>query len=81
MEHTGTRMAKEQRRYNSYLLRIWQVGNGNVPEWRLSLEETRTRERHGFANLAVLMAFLEQQMAQEHAQDPSLLSGDQTASG
>jgi hypothetical protein len=48
--------------HHSYLLRVWRAGNGNAPEWRCSLEDTRTRERHGFADLASLLAFLEEQI-------------------
>jgi hypothetical protein len=58
-----------QQLHRSYLLRVWRAGNGNAPEWRCSLEDTRTRERHGFADLASLLAFLEQQIekGQPHA--------------
>ena len=51
-----------QQRHRSYLLRLWRAGNGNAPEWRMSLEDTLTRERHGFADLAGLVAFLEEQI-------------------
>ena len=38
-------MASEQRGYHSYLLRLWQAGNGDAPEWRILLEHVRTREK------------------------------------
>jgi hypothetical protein len=55
-------MASEQRGYRSYLLRLWQVGNGDAPEWRIVLEDVRTRERHSFASVDQLADFLLVQM-------------------
>jgi hypothetical protein len=56
-------MAPGQRQHHrSYLLRIWRAGNGDAPEWRLSLEDAQTHERHGFTDLESLAAFLDQQM-------------------
>lgn len=43
-------------RYRSYLLRLWAEGGDTV--WRFSLEDPRTGERRGFADLAELTAFL-----------------------
>jgi hypothetical protein len=54
---------KEQRRYESYLLRLWQTDRGGTLIWRASLESARTGERRGFASLADLFAFLEQETA------------------
>lgn len=54
-------MPSEQRGYYSYLLRLWQAGNGDTPEWRIVLEDVRTRERHSFASVAQLAAFLDVQ--------------------
>jgi dihydroorotase-like cyclic amidohydrolase len=56
-------MAREERRYISYLLRLWQVVIGGEIVWRASLESPHTRERRGFADLASLVAFLEEEMA------------------
>jgi hypothetical protein len=54
----------EPRRYRAYLLRLWQAeGDDGHPVWRAALEDARTGERHGFADLARLLAFLEAQMA------------------
>jgi hypothetical protein len=61
-----------QQLHRSYLLRIWRAGNGNAPEWRCSLEDTRTRERHGFADLASLLAFLEEQIQASRTPEASL---------
>ncbi len=52
----------EQRRYISYLLRLWQTGNNRECAWRTSLESAHTGERRGFANLAELFAFLEKEV-------------------
>jgi hypothetical protein len=51
----------EQQRYRVYLLRVWQADDNGRLVWRAALEDARTGERHGFANLARLYAFLEQQ--------------------
>ena len=60
--------AKQQRRYLSYLLRLWQESggdpaHGNAPRspplWRASLERPQGGERLGFASLADLFAFLQ----------------------
>ncbi len=48
--------------HRSYLLRLWRAGNGNAPEWRMSLEDVVTHERHGFVDLASMVLFLEQQI-------------------
>ena len=52
----------EPRRYRAYLLRLWQAeAEGDRLVWRAALEDARTGERHGFADLAQLWAFLETQ--------------------
>lgn len=51
-----------QSRHRSFILRIWQAGNGRAPEWRCSLENAQTRERRGFASVGALLAFLETQL-------------------
>jgi hypothetical protein len=54
----------EPQRYRVYLLRLWQSNDEDgQPAWRAALEDARTGERHGFADLARLCAFLEQQTA------------------
>lgn len=54
----------ELRRYRAYILRLWQAeGDDGLPVWRAALEDARTNERHGFADLERLCAFLEQQTA------------------
>ncbi len=53
-------MNKTQR-YISYLLRLWQIRSEGKPAWRASLESPHTGERRGFANLADLFTFLEEE--------------------
>ena len=54
---------REERRYVSYLLRLWQAEGQEGLVWRASLEHASTGERRGFACLADLFAFLEQETA------------------
>jgi hypothetical protein len=53
-------------RYRSYLLTFWEERGRDsqiAPEWRFSLEDPHTGQRRGFACLADLVAFLEQEVA------------------
>jgi hypothetical protein len=54
--------------HRSYLLRLWRAGNGSLPQWRMSLEDTRTHERHGFNDPASMVAFLEEQIRMQQDQ-------------
>jgi hypothetical protein len=48
-----------------YLLTMWQeraASSEHAAVWRFSLEDARTGERWGFANLEQILAFLEKQM-------------------
>jgi hypothetical protein len=56
-------MSREERRYLSYLLRLWQVRSEGELVWRASLESAHTGERKGFANLDDLFDFLQKQTA------------------
>jgi hypothetical protein len=54
----------EPQRYRAYILRLWLAeGDDGRPVWRAALEDARTNERHGFADLARLCAFLDEQTA------------------
>jgi len=55
-------MSREQRGYLSYLLRLWQIRSEGKLVWRASLESPHTGERRGFANLADLFTFLEEEI-------------------
>jgi len=50
----------EQVGYLAYMLRLWRVNDGGNSVWRASVESPHTGERHGFANLELLFAFLEE---------------------
>jgi len=45
----------------AYLLRLWRVKDKGKASWRASLENAHTGQRKGFASLAALFAFLQQQ--------------------
>jgi hypothetical protein len=55
-------MITEQQRYLAYMLRLWQVSSDRDPILRASVESPHTGERHGFANLERLFAFLAEQI-------------------
>ena len=55
-------MTTEKQHYLAYMLRLWQVSSDGEPIWRTSLESPHSGERHGFANLETLFAFLAEQM-------------------
>jgi hypothetical protein len=54
-------MAEEPQEYQSFLLRLWRTSHKGKPGWRASLESAQTGERCGFADMASLVAFLEEQ--------------------
>ncbi len=48
-------------RQKVYILRLWETrpaSTGEPPAWRFSLEDPQNRERHGFASMEMLVAFL-----------------------
>ena len=68
----------DERQYAAYLLRLWQIDRGDGhPVRRAALEDARTGERRGFADLAWLCAFLEVVTATLSHGDPHLPSGEQ----
>lgn len=50
--------AESARPYVTLLLRLWQVESSAGPIWRASLESAQTGERHGFAEIEALLAYL-----------------------
>ena len=54
-------MTDQRLGYLAYLLRLWQVSEGEKTIWRASLENAHTSERKGFINLDDLFRFLRQQ--------------------
>ena len=51
----------EHPRHVSYLLRLWQAESEGRVIWRASLQSPNTGERRGFASLADLLRFLEEE--------------------
>ena len=56
-------------RYRSYVLRCWQehtvhAGHGTLV-WRFSLQDPRTNQRRGFANLEALLVSLQEELADD----------------
>ena len=77
MEAGADRKNGEGRRYVSYLLRLWQTQQEGALVWRASLESSTTGERRGFACLADLFAFLEQETAPVDEEEPRSQPADQ----
>lgn len=50
---------RTESQYQSYLLRLWRAGEGKA--CRVMLERVDSHERHGFADLEELLAFLREQ--------------------
>jgi hypothetical protein len=66
---------KRPPRYRSYLLAFWEERSQDpqvAETWRFSLEDPHTGRRRGFACLADLFAFLEQETAPVDKDRPSL---------
>jgi len=70
-------MSKRERRYISYLVRLWRGRSGGDLVWRASLESPRTGERRGFASPVDLFAFMEQEM-RSVAGSEAALDADET---
>ena len=51
-------MSANQKKYQAFLLRLWQANQNGDRVWRASLEDTRTGERRGFASPEALMEVL-----------------------
>ncbi|MFN8595896.1 MAG: hypothetical protein U0559_06900 [Anaerolineae bacterium] len=52
------RPESDAQRYRAYLLRLWLTDGEDAAVWRASLEDPRTGERRGFADLESLFAFI-----------------------
>lgn len=57
MSDPTTRLNPPEKKYCSYLLRLWRAETLDLG-WRASLEDPRTGERIGFASLEQLFAYL-----------------------
>jgi hypothetical protein len=62
------------RKYLSYLLRLWTVEEEGEYVWRASLEVPHSGERYGFATLESLLTFLIEQ-TQTRGEDGSTEEG------
>jgi hypothetical protein len=56
-------MSDDKSRYLAFLVRMWQSSDESEPIWRASVDNPHTAERHYFADLEALFAFLEEQTA------------------
>ena len=68
-------MNREQQRYISYLLRLWQTESDDGLVWRASLESPQSGERVGFTSLACLFGYLEREMRDNELQEDLLQEG------
>ena len=64
-------MKEETKRYASYLLRVWRSETQGKACWRVSLEDTRSGKRQGFADLADAFAFLEARYGATNLHEPA----------
>ena len=55
----------DEKKYRSFLLRLWQVDVEETRAWRFSLEDPVTGERKGFAHIAKLMYFLMEEISND----------------
>ena len=62
-------MAAKERRYLSFLLRLWCINQDGCEIWHASLEDPRTGERRGFASLDALMEFLREQTQEKRDEE------------
>ena len=53
----------DEKKYRSFLLRLWEVDVEKRRAWRFSVEDPVTGERKGFANIAKLMSFLMEEIS------------------
>jgi hypothetical protein len=74
-------MSDRRRGYVAYLLRLWQVEEGENAPWRASLESPQSGARRGFASLVELFTFLETQTGQIARGRPSPGMGEKGGDG
>lgn len=67
MAEMVTNMAKDAN-YVSFLLRLWQVDEGQRVLWRASLESAQTGEKQYFASVKALTDYLQQEYGQYEVQ-------------
>ena len=55
--------------YCSYLLRLWQVREETGLAWRATLQDVKTGEQHGFADLDAMLAFLRSKTEEKQSEE------------
>jgi len=70
-------MDNHDEKYFSYMLRLWQAISEAGGPWRASLEDPRTGERQGFADLQGLFGYL----ADRTGGDPNAADSSQSGQG
>jgi hypothetical protein len=68
-------MNSDQKKYHSYLLRLWQVKLGEGIGLRASLEDVQTGELQGFEDLAALLEYLKRQAFMDQ-EDKAVMDGE-----
>lgn len=58
-------MSAHPKKYHAFLLRLWQIENEDENIWRVSLEDSRTGEKHGFASLEAAWQYLKEILKNE----------------
>ena len=61
--------------YLSFLLRIWKSGISENPDWRISIENTLTRELVAFDSLEGLVEYLNILVREDAANDTTSFDG------
>jgi len=61
---------EHRKTYQSYLLRLWQVGERQCVQWRASLQSVRTGQRVIFSGLEELFEYLQAETGAEAAREP-----------
>ena len=61
--------------YLSFLLRIWKSSVPENPDWRLSIENTQTRERIAFDSIEGFVEYLKVKVSEDPNNDRSQFDG------
>lgn len=62
--------------YRSYLLRLWQADNPEMPGWLASLEDPHTRQVMSFSSLGRLFEYIRDQTGAPAEESGAAESGD-----
>ncbi len=64
--------------YAAFLLRLWNLGDGESLSWRASLEDPHTGQQQAFSSLGELVTFLQAYIQQPPKADPSAMEPFET---